>query len=145
MRIIGLLLTVVLFIPITSFAEENQFIERQYILGNHNPERYDNIEEGCEWATDFLSVEIVSGGTSELRAIQTRKEDGKIRKEGDTVGELELCIGDLGERDHPRDGCHTIITHVAFSCILFESTSIGHSCGNSLVGHQRHFPTGAWL
>ena len=72
MRIIGLLFVVVLFIPITSFAEENQFIERQYILGNHNPEPYDNLEEGCEWAAPYVPSAIVGGGTSELRVIMTK-------------------------------------------------------------------------
>ena len=104
MRIIRLLLAVVLFIPITSFAEENQFIERQYILGNHNPEPYDNLEEGCEWAAPYVPSAIVGGGTSELRVIMTQKEDGKIRKEGDTVGELWLCVGDVTERDNPALG-----------------------------------------
>ena len=104
MRIIGLFLAVVLITPITSFAEENLFTERQYVLGVHNPDFYDDLESDCYWAEPHMPVAIVGGFVAELRGIKTMKQGGGIEKEGRTVGEVWACIGEVTERDNPALG-----------------------------------------
>lgn len=103
MRIIRLFLATLVFIPFISNAQERELNETILLLTTANGEGYEDLAEGCAWATPYIPTEIMFGGVSDLRGVVTKNEKGLIRKkDGDVVGELWNCVGDLEDGVDPN-------------------------------------------
>lgn len=103
MKILKTALTTVLFCPLISLAQEPVFDETLLVLTTSDGERYEDVAEGCSWAVPYMPTEIINGVVYSLRGVVTKNEEGELSStDGDRVGEMWLCIGDLEEGQDPN-------------------------------------------
>jgi hypothetical protein len=107
MRIIRLFLVSLIFLPLVSNAQDQEFDQTLLVLNtdNFSEYQYDNLSVDCEAGIPFLTREVAGGGTFDLRAVSINRKTGAFIKDRYQVGSMGVCWSVLGDEiEDPVNG-----------------------------------------